>query len=715
MLKIRPLPYLIATLCGLLALFVPLLRDLHIESAVPAALVGAFFGGIYAACNKRNTDGKGLTYVMSVIYTAAIPLLVSNISTGCITLSGLGFWFFYPSISVYFGYAIGRYFRVADFRLPVFYSILSLLVVAIGIWLIELYLLPQVYFHNHVWGGWPGTIYDVEVEFTGSDLFFRVITFSWASLLWLAPDFQEKNFAKFGVVMLALGLMFSYSQLSQAGIISPRSHLQNELGGHLETEHFDIYYSKDHFSDYEIQRTAEYHEFHLKEISITLDIDLPPDDHKIESYLYGHPWQMKELVGAKNVSYVPVWSSVDQLHIGKDALARTLRHELVHVAAKQFGNRVLKASWSIGLLEGIAVALSPASREITTIDQTVAANEGILSSKEIRRLLSPTGFYSGRGAVNYTIAGSFVGYLLDEYPVENFKAAYRHSDLEGAYPLPLDTLVAGWYKQLDEVEFDITEQRAGERIFETPSILEQDCPRVMSDEYRLSDRYMYFMAEADTASALLALEELMHLDAENEDAWRYWSTLNFNENGARDLWDIVPDHNPHNPFYLIKQADLAMLDGIQYKAEEYLDQFESALPSAGGAELKAMLERRSDNQTWSQLVSGLYQTSKITKEDFEAMNEDIRFYTIQEMLKQNNRNDILEFLNVMTDNDYNPMFFDIYLKALEYASLNDDHQTAQKLAIFVGKQELRPLERIRLNELTRFSRYLERSHKELLD
>ncbi|MEX2396332.1 MAG: hypothetical protein WD491_04860, partial [Balneolales bacterium] len=432
-------------------------------------------------------------------------------------------------------------------------------------------------------------------------------------------------------------------------------------------------------------------------------------------YLYGHPWQMNELVGAKNVGYVPVWSSTDQLHIGKNALGRTLRHELVHVLAKQFGNRIIKASWSIGLLEGIAVALSPASREITTIDQTVAANAGTLSTDDVRRLLSPTGFYSGRGAVNYTIAGSFVGYLLREYPVQYFKESYYLSNIEKAYPQPLDTLVEDWHTHLAEINFDIREQRAGEQLFEMPSIFEGDCPRMLSDEYRLSDRYLYYMAENDTVSALLALKELFHLDPENQDAWRYWSSLNFTDNGTMDLWEIIPDHSPRNPFYLIKQADYAMLNGTRFEAEKYLGQFESALDNAGANEFRDMLNRRKNNQNWAQLVAGLYRTSDITKEDFDAMNEETRFHVVRKMLSQNNRTDIIDFLNLLTAKKYQPFYFNTYLSALEYASLSSNYQTSKKLAAFISQQDLRPLEKVKLDELIRFDQFFESAQIEQPD
>src|SRR5699024_3558595 len=146
---------------------------------------------------------------------------------------------------------------------------------------------------------------------------------------------------------------------AEMGIITPETYLRQKLGGIQETEHFVIYYDKRGYTPAEIGLIAREHEFYLDQITDKLDLEKPDSVHKIQSNLYAHPWQKKELVGAKFTSYVPVWLEQDQLHIAKQQIESSLHHELVHVLAKQFGNQLFNASWSIGLVEGIAVALAP--------------------------------------------------------------------------------------------------------------------------------------------------------------------------------------------------------------------------------------------------------------------------------------------------------------------------------------------------------------------
>src|SRR5699024_8322223 len=168
---------------------------------------------------------------------------------------------------------------------------------------------------------------------------------------------------------------------------------------------------------------------------------------KIESYLYANAQQKKRLTGAKFTSYVPVWLQQDQLHIAKQQLG-SLKHEMVHVLAKQFGNRMRNASWSIGLVEGLAVALAGDVSSRSTINQIVAAEKPWPNTAEMKHALSLLGFYGGRSTVNYTTTGSFVRYLLQNYPAAYFKKAYRTSDIDAAYPQSFAELVAGWHQVL---------------------------------------------------------------------------------------------------------------------------------------------------------------------------------------------------------------------------------------------------------------------------
>ncbi|HYW34536.1 MAG TPA: hypothetical protein VE868_03940, partial [Balneolaceae bacterium] len=340
---------ILPVLVGIGCLFIPLLRNFHIESALAAALTGCFWAAWVAAANRqlKRGDIRQAASIIGYIYLFGLPLLVHALITGCFSFYGLGYWLLYPWPSVLFGYSIGRLFRIWRLPYPRFFTIILLLVFAVGVFGYEFFTYPQVYFYNQVWGGWPGPIYDETVKVRWSLIFFRGLTLSWIGLFWWLPSFWHSMKSKI-VVLICTGLLAAgYTHLPALRITSPRHYLQKELGGVKQTPHFTLYYAKNQYSNDKIGFIAKKHEFYYHQITNILQINRPKNAPKIQSYLYGNPWQKKELVGAKFTSYVPVWLKQDQLHIAKQQIPSSLKHELVHVLAKQFGNKLFNASWSI--------------------------------------------------------------------------------------------------------------------------------------------------------------------------------------------------------------------------------------------------------------------------------------------------------------------------------------------------------------------------------
>ncbi|NGP87279.1 hypothetical protein [Fodinibius halophilus] len=494
-------------LIGTLLLFVPLLGDFHFESALLASLIGCFWAGTKAS--KKNHAAGDFFDALRIgffLFLMGTPLLVNAIFTGCFSIHGLGFWLIFPLPSIFFGYSIGRLFRQWNISYAATLTFLLLLVVAVGIFVYELLTYPQVYFFNHVWGGWPGPIYDEMVVVTDAAVFFRLLTILWALFIWHIPTVGRDKYSAWIVGFASISIALFYPQLPEMGVVSPPAHIQSELGGAHSTKHFELYYDRDHYSKHEIQRIAKEHEFYFSQIVERLQLTYP-DSSRITSYLYGHPWQKKKLVGAKFTSYVPVWLQQDQLHIAKQQISGSLKHELVHVLTKQFGNDLFNASWSIGLIEGLAVAVAGGSSSTSTIDQIVVSEKPYPTAKQLENSFSLKGFYGGRSGINYITSGSFVRFLLDKYPVKDIKEAYRTGDLVNSYQADWQTLAKGWHQHLDSVQVDSLDEQTAARIFGYPSLFEQDCPHVVSDFMASWDRYRYAMATEDTTRALRALDQ----------------------------------------------------------------------------------------------------------------------------------------------------------------------------------------------------------------
>lgn len=521
---------------GLLLSFIPLLRELHFLSAGLTALLGAFAAAWYAgsAGQFKPRPASGLASLLRLMLLSllpVIPLFIAALWRGCFTLEGLSFWLLLPPPSVMFGFAVGRYFSFYTTR-PALFSISLLLTIALGGLLFELLSYPQVYFHNHVWGYWPGPIYDEQVALTPAVLYFRLITLSWAGLFWLLPSVrlgrvkQASKSSQSGTrlisILLLLSLMLSYSNLSQNGIISPPEYLQARLGGQTESR-FALIYHDASLNESGRRRLSKKHDFHIREIARRLDLN-PEELPRIHSYIYRHQWQKKRLTGAGNTVYVPVWQSQPQLHVQQNAVDAVLRHELVHVIAREFGMPVLNASPNIALIEGLAVALESPRNTQATIHQIIAAQPELPPASRMRRLMSPTGFYALSGTLSYTLAGSFVDWLLHEYPVGKFKAAYRSGRVQAGYEEDFESLIAGWHEFLRDVQVDDSQLAVSSRVFSAPGIAEKSCVFHISAEQRVMETARQLVAErADAAAhARLSAHAARHTDALSADFLRLW-------------------------------------------------------------------------------------------------------------------------------------------------------------------------------------------------
>lgn len=658
--------YVLLFALGLLALAIPLLRDFHLESALLAALTGCFWAGWKASKAGKSADDLSNSFsILGYLYLFGLPLLVYAILTNCFSLHGLGFWILYPIPSVFFGTALGRLLRTWKVPFGGLLTILILLGIAFGGLILEFYTYPQVYFFNHVWGGWPGPIYDETVQVSGSLLYYRLLTLLWICLLWVISYLRTEPTAKWIALALIAAMTALYVNLPELGIISPESYIQQQLGGERQSTHFRIYYDEGSYTDDEIDLLAKEQEFYFDVISNRLQLSRENFNQKIESYLYAHPWQKKKLTGAKFTSYVPVWLKQDQLHIAKQQLSGSLKHELVHVLSKQFGNRLLNASWSIGLIEGLAVAVAPDESDNSTIDQIVVSEKPFPGAEQMEHALSPLGFYGGRSTVNYTTAGSFVKYLLGNYPVSNFKQAYRSSEFSETYPQPFDELVEGWHDHLETVTVDSVDQRIARRLFSIPSLFEKECPHILSAFASHWDDYRYHLAEGDTANAVRSLDEAFLLKPENPFIKTEWTFRNLKQgsldrviNGAT-LKDTLVDLQ-------LLYSDAFRLSGNDTAARAHLNRGAELYNEAPGPDslLKAALNTRLDSLQWAYYLKLRYENELIEEEMYPELFYRTKILTIDTIIENEQWSKLITYSRLLAEFPVDSRYIDQYLDML---------------------------------------------------
>ncbi len=707
MIKIS-LPYIsvwLPLLAGVLLLPVPLLGNFHIESALLAATVGCFWAAM-SGCKQllpQETNRRRILFILRTLYLAALPLLLFAVFTNCFSRNGLGFWVLYPIPSVLFGYSLGRMLRLWEIPFRKALAVFILLLIAIGIPLIQFFNLPQLYFFNHVWGGWPGPIYDETIQVSRPLLFFRLMTLAWAVLFWFLPVLSNSLRAKIVAGFCVAGLIVGYIFLPQLGIISPRSYIQKQLGGVKETSHFIIHYEKSGYTKDEISRISLEHEFYFKQITEALQISYPYTTNKIESYLYANARQKNRLTGAKFTSYVPVWLEQDQLHIAKQQLG-SLKHELVHIVAKQFGNEVLNASWSVGLVEGVAVSLAPDVSPRTTIHQIVAAEKPWPDAMEMKNALSLTGFYGGRSAVNYTTTGSFVTYLLNHYPVNHFKQAYRTAGVEAAYPRSFNNLIEGWHELLSEVEVDSLDQQIAARLFSIPSLFEQACPHVLSPFAQHLQNYHYFLVSEDTLAALDQLQVLREIAPQDSLLKNRWLFLSLKTGKVGQALSIDEQKIKALPTKLLYADALALnskWDSAQIIVKNAVIQADSL-----NFILSQALNIRKNKKQWRYYLGLVYQNNFFKPETFQQLYYRIQMLAIEKAIEKERWQIFERYAALVVSQVVNKHYFDLYLQIVHNLGYRQQFELAQRWIERISLLNLRKRYQQRLKQKKQWLEFL---------
>ena len=517
----------------------PLFRLLHVESSAVIAFVSFFVAGTSALKCYQGAEsikvviGKHLTLLL-------VPLGMLTLSLfwqpNCEYGQGLLFFLLFPCITVLFSVCLAFAIQRSGVKHATWVFIGMGLLICLAGPLYDIGFHSQFFTYNHVFGGVMGPIYDEEVSIRLGLIAFRGLSLLWALLFVLIglafrTDKQRRlRGGRLGVI-LCIGCMYLLSAPLQ--INSPEWYIQKELGGHLATEHFDIYYDPDATSAFQLYQYEHDHEYRYAYFKEKLGIDV---QKRIKSFIYPDPHTKERFTGARYTSVAPVWLKTPQMHFYADVLDRVFSHELVHVFSREFGLPVINASLSVGLVEGLAVALEPSEGRPSPHEQVLTAalvaeqNGGSSAGGQIRARvegsLSPLGFWSGRGAVSYTTMGSFVRFLIDRYGIDRIMDVYAFSNFEEVYGTSPKQLTLEWEAYLENlpVVSRVTHDYVTRR-FAVPSLFEQRCPHHVPFALKKHREGLEVLAQADTTGALLALEQALGDEPMYQPAIETWAQV----------------------------------------------------------------------------------------------------------------------------------------------------------------------------------------------
>lgn len=490
------------------------------------ALVAFFTAG--AAAHKRfrtlgaperpGTNSYFQEILLGRLYRLILPWVMLTLSViwapNCDYLRGLIFLPLFPGITVVLAVCLAYLLTSKGFRTR-YLVLIGALICIVGP-LYDIGFHPQFYSYNHVFGGVLGPIYDEALAIRPGLFWFRTLTLLWALLFFQAARRLrgfEPTMSRIALSVLLIGLAYLFS--AQLGFNTPEWYLQRQFSGLRQTANFDIYFDDSKTTTNEVDRWAIEHEYRYALLQQRLDIDV---EDRIQSYVYADESVRAGLTGARFTSVAPVWLRTPQVHVLADQIASVFPHELSHVFSREFGMPILRASLAVGLVEGLAVATEPPDGRPSP-HETVAASEIYRSLepaelvKRIATTLSISGFWLGRGAVSYTVSGSFVGFLLDRYGADAFKHAYRYGRFEEAYGKSVGDLALEWTRYLSQLP-SIGRSAAwrADRTFSIPSLFEKECPHWVPRAVRDAQRASDFLDEGDAERAFVEFERLIEGD-----------------------------------------------------------------------------------------------------------------------------------------------------------------------------------------------------------
>ncbi len=642
--------------------------------------------------------------ILGSVFLIGLPLFIFSLFGGCLSFDGFAFWILLPVPGIFFGASIGRVFKLLNFRAPTFFTILTLLFTGLLIWIIEFFTLPQVYFFNHVWGIWPGPIYDETLTVSGNLLFFRSITGLWIILLWILPEWSKNLQNKLIFGFTVISLMFCYLNLDEAGIITPREVLKEKLSLNIKTSHFDLYFDPTNFSEDEAEYWALKHEFYFDQIIEKLEVKWP-ENRTIESFLYSNAWQKKKLVGAKFTSYVPIWLEQDQLHIAKQQLEGVLQHELVHAISKQFGNKLYNGSSSIGLIEGIAEAIAKDASRESTLDQIIAAEKKYPDSEQMKHALSNTGFYSASSAISYTTAGSFIKYLIDNYPVQFFKDAYPNGDFNSSYPVSFDVLVSQWHHHLDSVLVDSLDQNISEFIFSRRSLFQKKCPHSFDKEYDLWDEFNRHQSLGDSIGALKIIDQLYQLNPENKLIKRDWIQKQLLGKNYQSVLTSFDNSDTLLTLKLLKADALFMTMNVD-EAQRYINSLKPEIELNNARNFKYSYQLRSDSLNHDAFLSARYKNELPSLATFADLKIPVQMLVLSKAIELRSFDYLANSISSISKKEFNTHWFDVYENIIQQLVFTHDFEHADMMIQKIESLSLRRRYKERLSELKEWRNFV---------
>ena len=489
--------------------FVPLFDSLGFERAFATGILSTFTSvliGVEAVRQSRRNIllAARRSFVLGAWMLA--PSLIAGwifemLTIACDQTSGVLFLLLCAGGNMLFATAIGvamgaRFKRRWPAWLAAFGVIFALLLWSLH----RLYSEPQIFLYNHALGYWPGSIYDEALSVTSTLWAFRAGTCLLAlALMSATAAFAPRSTAianatrrgigarlrqmipypgRLAVALASLAVAVWLQSIGEeAGFDRNRQTVMKALSRKIVTPEFEIFVDPTVTSE-ELEHIKQDHLFRYRQLQAFFHVT---PKARIRSFVYRDVRQKTSLMGAANTQISRPWAHEIHIH-GFDYPHPVLKHELAHVFAGELATGLFKVPATaqvlvnIGVVEGIAVAADWPAYELTVHEWT-RAMRALNLAPDPRTSLSVFGFWSISSARAYTVAGSFIRYLIDQYGIDAFSVLYRTNDFDAAYGRSLDVLTTEWAEFVDRIELSERSKLIAEHRFSRPGIFQKTCAR----------------------------------------------------------------------------------------------------------------------------------------------------------------------------------------------------------------------------------------------
>ncbi len=386
---------------------------------------------------------------------------------------------------------------------------------------------PAIFAFGHFFGYFPGTFYDRRVEVPEAWLSHRLLGALIGGGLWALLSAARDPVR--GRIVLArviehpvLVALSGACALASAWIgyraeslhhATSSAALREQLGLVVETAHCRAVLPRE-TSPGDAQRLAEDCEFRIAQIERLLGVR---ERERITAFFFRSAQEKRIAMGAARVYIAKPWRREVYLQLAEYPHL-VLPHELAHVVARHaargpFGvpGRLFGLVPEPTLVEGMAVALEPHARDELTAHQWAKAAQAAKVAPPLERLLG-AGFFGANQALAYTLAGSFLRFVLEQYGSAALRQVYAQGSVEAALHKPLRALEQAWRAYLERVPLPARAAALARLRFERPGVLSQVCPHLVE---RLEGELGAALGAGDLERALESCRAVLAVDSKD--------------------------------------------------------------------------------------------------------------------------------------------------------------------------------------------------------